>query len=355
MNTTRTLVSALALTFLHACSSGSSSGSSADVSVVDPAPDVAPATDSVPAADDVAPPAVDVAKPAVDVAPADDVAPPVPDPGPPADDVPAPEEDVPPPDPCGDGLCATGEDPCSCPKDCPPGAGGQGDACCAAADCAQPKCGPCCVVECQDFACSEDIWLDDCCMNGACEAGETWETCPEDCTPPPKPCGDGACADDEDPCSCPKDCPVGGGGPGDACCSMEDCSQPKCGPCCEVQCQDSTCTEPIWQEPCCWNGECEAGETFETCPQDCPKPSGCDDLYACESDADCTKTQAGCCPCSMGGSSVAVKTDCVAAWIDQLKCPPDLACLAWYNCDGSTPICKAGQCALSGGGVDPIE
>jgi len=232
-----------------------------------------------------------------------------------------------------------------------------------------------------------DEWEAPCCFNGECEEGETYENCPEDC-PQPDTCGDGECTVWEDPCLCPEDCM----GP-DNCCKDEDCPQPKCGPCCHAYCIDFQCVEQ-WDAPCCWNGECEEGETFENCPQDCPEevteceqnggicapwdpdysqcpegtvPTGlmcksksevcCQnegpppvcDFFSCQKDKDCVKTNAGCCPCSMGGTSIAIADKCVDKWLDSLDCPPDIMCLAVYLCDDSIPVCKNNKCTLSGG------
>jgi len=81
------------------------------------------------------------------------------------------------------------------------------------------------------------------------------------------PCGDGNCSEDEDPCSCPEDClePM-------TCCKDEDCPQPLCGPCCESHCVEFECQD-VWQPDCCWNNACEPGETYESCPMDCPQES----------------------------------------------------------------------------------
>jgi len=179
---------------------------------------------------------------------------------------------------------------------------------------------------------------------------DTWEPGPDTSEPPPdvKPfCGDGTCNEDEDPCTCPVDCPVGDGVPGAACCDAMDCAQPKCGPCCVVTCDDFVCSEETWLSDCCWNGECEEGEDWESCPEDCPMPdTKCEDYFACLADADCVKTSQGCCPCSMGGISIAMNAECVDEYNEALDCPPDLMCSAVYNCDDSTPACEDGHCVL---------
>jgi hypothetical protein len=290
-------------------------------------------------------------------------------------------EDCPPQPACGDGICQEGEDPCECPQDCL-----DFGMCCDDADCPQPLCGPCCKAICVGGQC-EDQWLDNCCWNDKCEEGETPENCPEDCPPQPG-CGDGICQDAEDPCSSPDDC-----GEPLECCTDDDCPQVDCGPCCNNLCLGGICT-PVWEKPCCWNGECEEGEDSENCPMDCPpeeteceqaggicvgwtpgytncpegtEPTGlkcpskndvcCQkegppppcDFFACTMNSDCAKTQAGCCPCSSGGQSVAIAAKCLEAWIDSLNCPPDIMCPAVYLCDDSVPVCMNGQCTLSGG------
>ena len=167
----------------------------------------------------------------------------------------------------------------------------------------------------------------------------------------PELCGNGECDEGEDPCTCPADCLSM-----DTCCEALDCPQPKCGPCCKAECKDFKCAEPIWLEPCCWNNKCEEGETYETCPLDCPAPSeDCDDYYACDGNDDCVKANAGCCSCSMGGQSVAVAASCVDELRADLNCPPELNCIAMYNCDDSVAVCKEGRCVLEGGRSEPIE
>jgi hypothetical protein len=290
-------------------------------------------------------------------------------------------EDCEPTATCGDGICQEGETPCDCPQDCLVEGG-----CCYDEDCPQPQCGPCCSAFCVDGLC-QDEWATPCCWNGECEEGETWENCPEDCEQA-SGCGDGICQDDENPCTCPKDCTKEV-----ECCEDLDCPQPKCGPCCHGVCTADLTCEEIWDSPCCWNGVCEEGETFDNCPQDCAEeanecqgddgicvtwlpgdetncPDGmeetglkCDsknevccqkdgpppvcDFFACQVNSDCVKTNAGCCPCSSGGQSIALAADCADDWLKGLNCPPDLMCLTVYMCDDSVPVCLNNMCKLS--------
>ena len=236
---------------------------------------------------------------------------------------------------CGNGVCDNNEDPCTCAEDC-----GNEMSCCLDEDCPQPLCGPCCHAYCIEFECVDE-WQAPCCWNGECEEGETPETCPEDCPPG---CGDGICQADEDNCDCPEDCKESL-----ECCADEDCPQPKCGPCCHAFCVENECVEK-WDAPCCWNGECEDGETPESCPQDCPPdPQECD-FWACNTNADCVKTNLGCCPCNSGGTSTAIASQCLDAWQKSLDCPPDLMCPMVYLCDDSVAVCEDNLCKLSGGG-----
>jgi hypothetical protein len=80
---------------------------------------------------------------------------------------------------CGDGLCI-GEDPGSCPADCPSLCGN--DSCEAWEDPA---------------SCPDDCF----CGDGLCKGSEDFSSCPADCT-----CGDGVCSGVENSSSCPGDC-----------------------------------------------------------------------------------------------------------------------------------------------------
>jgi len=110
---------------------------------------------------------------------------------------------------CGDGVCESPEDACSCVADCGP--------CCGDGLCEPPE-DPC--------TCRSDCGA--CCGDGYCDPPETSCSCSEDCGPC---CGNGECEDPEEPCSCPQDC----------------------------------------EGACCGDGVCDgdAGEDSCTCPLDC--------------------------------------------------------------------------------------
>lgn len=166
-------------------------------------------------------------------------------------------------------------------------------------------------------------------------------------------CGDGTCGAGEDPCSCPDDCLLEGE-IGQPCCQDSDCLAPACGPCCVVECQDHVCVSPVPPGPCCWNGQCEEGETFETCPEDCPQAScgdgacngsenPCDcpidcmgDGNVCCTDYDCPPLNCGPC-CMLKCEDYQCSTEPV--WLEQCcfngacetgeslyTCPADCSC-----------------------------
>jgi len=129
------------------------------------------------------------------------------------------------------------------------------------------------VETCKQYQCIESecqvVALADCCGNGKCETGENWETCPQDCE----------LCDDGNPCT-------------QDIYSYEtgECSyikltglQPGC--LAKVTCGSWACRAGVCQmeyiSNCCGNKICEVGETYATCPADCPN---CDDDNKCTKD-----------------------------------------------------------------------
>lgn len=82
---------------------------------------------------------------------------------------------------------------------------------------------------------------------------------------------------------------------------------------------------------------------LEGCPYDECEPSG---VYRCETDDDCVIATPGCCPCSMGGSQVAVSRDALDDLASaQAACCRDVICIALYNCRNDlTAVCREGRC-----------
>ena len=168
---------------------------------------------------------------------------------------------------CGNGSCDPGENPSSCPQDCkgPP-----------------PVCG-----------------------DGFCTGGENILSCPKDCEGQPQPyCGDGKCSYPENKNNCAKDC---GGGVDPVDCVKDKCTKAykecvvvaECDKVmdCADKCDSLNCMLGCWQQgsqkaqqlfmpvaqcaqaqgclsggpptPICGNGQCEQGESKQSCPKDC--------------------------------------------------------------------------------------
>ncbi|MBN2142337.1 hypothetical protein JW711_03315 [Candidatus Woesearchaeota archaeon] len=148
-----------------------------------------------------------------------------------------------------------------------------------------------CPNSCDDFdECTEDFCsektnfecvhksLDDCCGNGRCELGETYETCTDDCP---------NCDDSN---SCTQDSYDY---------HLKECSHA------DIM-------------PCCGNNLCEIGETYDNCASDCPN---CDDSNSCTRDSydyhlkECLHTDIiPCCgngACENSESRTACPADCV--------------------------------------------
>jgi len=105
-------------------------------------------------------------------------------------------------------------------------------------------------------------------------------------------CGDGICGLPENYKTCPQDCPSGSydaycDGILDGMCDW-DCvdenhpeKDPDCPLCGNKNCEEGesylTCPEDCEKPELCGNGICEADENYETCPQDCPKKVKCGD------------------------------------------------------------------------------
>ena len=264
---------------------------------------------------------------------------------------------------CGNATCEAGETTATCPQDCQQAGGlncGQTLECmlqCADDACLE-DCGAQIASEgernalvamvncmdaqgCQDSACLQQKcaseyntcfsgWQPPVCGNGVCEAGETQQSCAQDCQPP-QTCGNGVCDAGETSAICPQDCQAPGGlscAEGFDC--VMNCETEACATNCDTQvteqaaknalhalfqcivdsqCEDTACIEQRCGDelnacyggggqPVCGDGACEAGETAQSCPQDCQAPGGLscaegfDCIASCETDACATNCEA---------------------------------------------------------------
>ena len=251
---------------------------------------------------------------------------------------------------CGNGTCEQGENADSCPGDCA-STGKCGDGLCGngetfencAGDCMEPTCSGvafegCCDGQVLKWCADSKMRMINCetnancgwngeggfydcgtagsgdpsgshplacggqpaavCGNGKCEAPETSESCPEDCsvvTPPG--CGNGYCEQGETPSTCAADCnganpPVCGNGH----CEVGESEANCAGDCTPAKCGDGDCKAPETSESCpddcviagpkCGDGECQATEDKESCPDDCDTAicgnTICEDSESCD-------------------------------------------------------------------------
>jgi Putative metal-binding motif len=97
---------------------------------------------------------------------------------------------------CGDGKCTAGESAESCPQDCIDG--------CGDGVCQSPETQTSCPADCDETNNANNTNnVTAVCGNDACEAGESQLSCPADCN---GTCGDGVCQSDESLVDCPHDC-----------------------------------------------------------------------------------------------------------------------------------------------------
>jgi hypothetical protein len=101
---------------------------------------------------------------------------------------------------CGDGVCSAGE---QCEKDCVVKCG---DGVCSSGESCAEDCPVCGDGVCgKNEECASDC-LNRLCGNGACDEGETYLNCIDDCEVPKTACGNNICEQSESTKSCPADC-----------------------------------------------------------------------------------------------------------------------------------------------------
>jgi len=145
-------------------------------------------------------------------------------------------------------------------------------------------------------------------------------------------CGNNVCGKGENVCNCPVDCASAP--------PKTECEK-KGGVCVPWDPEYTMCPEGT--QPTGWGCENKS----QVCCHDSSAPGECNgNFFSCGAPSDCAKIDGTCCPCSMGGSSIAVNSTCIQDWIDAMNCPPDIACIALYNCDESVPTCVNGLCKL---------
>lgn len=167
---------------------------------------------------------------------------------------------------CGNIACEGGESYESCPQDC-----GQSMRVCGDGGCGSEETSESCSQDCGEPEPS--------CGNGSCEEGEAFEICPADCKRIDSICGNGKCEGGESYENCSKDCTLKniiGTSCGDGACQPgEDADY------CPKDCESI--------RPNCGNGVCDPWETRSTCYEDCP--NGTSTGSSCSSNSDCGNKQ----------------------------------------------------------------
>lgn len=282
------------------------------------------------------------------------------------------------PSQCGDGLCEYLEDDDNCAEDCASGGGGPWTKCEADSDCLPGLI--CAAFESSDNVCA--AWCAGPQQGTGCPCGShctPYELTPGDglgiCLPLPGQdanCGDGACDAGESSDSCPADCVQAGCGEigGSGCCSgnvavrcekgllvLQDCSLTEsCGwdhdaqhYACDTNGEPSPEVEMACPDlpPPCGNGLCEPLETQENCPLDCLYDGFCgdgmcngtEDFAKCPDD--CKKDicdvlpEVGCCQ-----GNVAVW--CLLGDLHMFSCDHHAAC-GWNGEEGAYLCDTAGE------------
>jgi hypothetical protein len=172
------------------------------------------------------------------------------------------------------------------------------------------------------------------CGNGICESGETCLTCPSDCvsgTSSGAVCGNGICeaGNGEDCLSCAADCNgVTSGKPSNRfCCGDGDGQNP-------LVCSDSVCSTGGWSctdvpvadgDFCCGDSFCDSGEGCSNCALDC---TGGQEWCGDGIDNDCNLA-VDCADSACSADSFCIAVDC-STILDKNSCNAEASC-RWDN------------------------
>jgi hypothetical protein len=67
-------------------------------------------------------------------------------------------------------------------------------------------------------------------------------------------------------------------------------------------------------------------------------------FFSCGADSDCVLVDASCCPCSMGGETIAINANYKIDWQKRLGDCSRVMCPAWYRCAEYVARCVDGKC-----------
>jgi plastocyanin len=292
-----------------------------------------------------------------------------------------------------DDVCCTGTWDAACVEAASAcGAGCEADDCCVMGDTA--GCAELAIAECvceEDDYCCDAEWDEYCietaviqcgltcdsCGDGACSLGEDCGSCAADCGACAE-CGDAACTGDENCGTCPGDC----GGPcvDGSCCEANGspgCADADVNAC--VCALDGACCDGAWDELCvlfaveycelgdqcafvCGDGTCDAGESCDSCSEDCGACSTCGD-GVCDPDehcagcaTDCGACEGSCCEAHDGpgcdDDSVALCVcDIGDPWCCEVEWDGLCVEVAKSGCGACQPEETTGPCCEAHGGL----
>ena len=184
-----------------------------------------------------------------------------------------------------------------------------------------------CVEEVADFGCGNCGPSGPVCGNGQCESGESCTSCPNDCGP----CqGSGDCCQPQD-------------GPGCGNATVQNCVCSKDSFCCENQ-WDQICVNEVGEFGCgscsegpgCGNGQCDADENCQICPEDCGFCGGDGDCCQANGTPGCSDPAIQSCVCADDAFCCDTEWDNICAEeVENFECG---------DCGGGGAECADGQC-----------